>query len=254
MSKGGGRTQKVDNAPWRGAQGPLLDIFSRAGTLSQQPGLAPQSPITAEAQKLISHRARTGSSLTDTANQGLLSTMRGESLNPYTTGALGDVMDMAKSKINSQFSGDNFGNSAHQEWLGRGLMSASMPFAQQAHEAERGRQMQAFGMAPGLAANDYTDLGMLGQVGAQQDARAQMQADDPWTQLQRYQGLVSGGAGGASTQSQNLHSNPMAGVLGGGLAGAGLGSMMAAPGATGLAAVGGWPFLLGGAALGLLGS
>lgn len=251
MSKGSGKTQKVDNAPWKGAQPHLLDIFSRAGGLSQGSGLAPQSPFTMQAQNLTAKRALSGSPVTDAAQQGILGTMRGDNLNPYTTGALGDVMDMAKSKINSQFGGDNFGNSAHQEWLGRGLMSASMPFAQQAHEAERGRQMQAFGMAPALASQDYTDLGMLGQVGAQQDARSQMELDSPWAQLQRYQQLVSGAGG--STQSQQLSSNPLGSALGGALGGAGLGSMMAAPGATGLAAVGGWPFMLGGAALGLLG-
>lgn len=250
MSKKGGGTQKVDNAPWRGAQPHLINIFERAGGLSEGSGLAPLSGLTAEAQKLISHRARTGSPLTDSASQGLLSTMRGDFLDLSKNPAARDAMDMARSKINSQFGGDNFGNSAHQEWLGRGLLSAASPF----YESERGRQQQAFGMAPALAANDYTDLGMLGQVGLQQDTRAQMQMDDPWTQLQRYQGLVTGGAGGASTQTQPLHSNRLGGLLGGAAGGAALGSMMAAPGATGLAAVGGWPFLLGGAALGLLGS
>src|SRR5688500_16747571 len=113
-SKQSGSTTTTQTAdPWAGVQPYLSSLFRRADNLSaQNPGLAPQSSATTQAQVLQAQRALSGSPLTSAAQQGILGTIQGDNLNPYTSGAVGDVMDMTKSKINSQFSGDNFGNSA----------------------------------------------------------------------------------------------------------------------------------------------
>ena len=105
-------------------------------------------------------------------------------------------------------------------------MSAAMPFAQQAHEAERGRQMQAAALAPVTAAQDFADSDRLNAVGQQiQNA--------PWETLFNYQRAVGNGgsAGGTSTQQQPFFQNDLANLAGLGLGAyvlwnAGLGSSL----------------------------
>jgi hypothetical protein len=202
MSKGGGKTQTVNQAPWAGAQPGWMDVFKRAGTLSQGTGI---SPTTNNLGTQFINESQQTPKIMGQAESQLGKTLTGGYLNPYTSGAMGDAMDMAKSKINAQFGGDNFGNSAHQEWLGRGITAAGLPFAQQAFESERGRQMQAAGMAPQLAGAEVDRLGAGLQVSQGID-------DAPWNQLQRFQQSLMG-YGGGQTQ-QPLHSNTAAQTIG----------------------------------------
>lgn len=210
--------QKSD--PWSGVQPYMLDIFGRGQALSNSTTMAPQSPETLQAQQLQKQRALFGSPLTKAAQDQNLVTIEGKYLNPLSNPALMDTMDLAKSKINAQFQGDNFGNSAHQEWLGRGLMQAAAPF----YESERNRQQQAMTVAPALAQTDYTDIGLLGQVGAAKDARQQQELEYPWQNLFNYQRAVagSGATGGTSTSDQPYFTNPTANLMGTGLAAAGI--------------------------------
>jgi hypothetical protein len=194
MSKGGGKTVETrqDTSPWAAQQPYLQNLFSRAEGLYGRPTVAAQSPFTQQA--IQARAAEAGpNSLTGQAQNQFSKTLAGDYLNPYAQGALGDVMDMTRSKINSQFQGDSYGNSAHQEWLGRGLMSAGAPFASQLYENERGRQMGAAQMAPGIA---NAGLGQLQQAGAMQDQYQQRLTDSPWDALQRYQGATAGNYGG----------------------------------------------------------
>ena len=115
-------------------------------------------------------------------------------------------MDMARSRINAQFTGDNSGSSAHQEWLGRGLISASAPIAAQMYDTERGRQLNAAQMAPALS---EAGLSQLQQAGAMQDEYQQRLTDDPWSSLQRYQSAVAGNYGANTVGTQPYQqSNP----------------------------------------------
>jgi hypothetical protein len=141
------------------------------------------------------------------AQSHLSKTLSGGFSNPFLSGAMGDAMDMARSKINSQFAGDNSGSSAHKEWLGRGITAAGLPFAQQSFENERARQMQAAGMAPGMAMPDLARLGTGLQVSQGRDQA-------PWDQLARYQQAISGYGGGNSTTQQPLHSTSAAQTIG----------------------------------------
>lgn len=79
----------------------------------------------------------------------------------------------------------------------------------------------------------------------------------PWAGLEQYANLISGasnGTGQTTTKTPtNMFGNALSGAIGGTGLAAGLGSLFAAPGATGIAAVGG-PWTLGlGAAAGLIG-
>lgn len=214
-SKPSGNTTTTQE-PWSGVQPYLKDLFARGHIASNTNNTLPgQSPETLQAQGLLANRATQGSPLVNAAQQTNLATSRGDFLNLANNPAAQSAMNMAKSKINSQFQGNNYGNSTHQEWLGRGLMDAAAPFYAQ----ERNLQQQATGMAPGLAAQDYTDIGMLGQVGAQKDARAEREANYPWEYLQKYQGILGSGSGQGGSTSNPYFTNPAANALGLGLGG-----------------------------------
>jgi len=92
--------------------------------------------------------------------------------------------------------------------------------------------------APGMS---QAGAGIMGQVGAQRD---------PMQTLQNYGGLISPFIGMGSQQSSPMHRNQGAGMLGGAAMGAGIGSMMAPAGATGMAALGGWMPMVAGGLLG----
>jgi hypothetical protein len=163
-----------------------------------------------------------GSPLNQAAQQQNLATLRGDYTDLSKNPAAQNAMNMARGQINSQFTGDNYGNSAHQEWLGKGLMQAASPF----YESERQRQQGATALAPSLANQDYTDLSQLGMVGSQMDQRSQQQQEEPWQRLERYMGLVQGNPGGASTSQQPYFTNPTASAMGGALGGLGLYNQM----------------------------
>lgn len=127
---------------------------------------------------------------------------------------------------------------------------------------ERSRQMQALGMAPTFQSMAYQPAQALRGVGATREAKAQEELADQiarWEREQyggqmaldqyiaRIQGMAPY-AGTMGTTISPMYRNPLAGALGGGLTGLGIGSMMAPQGATGMAALG------GPAGLGLAGS
>lgn len=202
-SKQAGTTNTIQsNDPWVGAQPYLSQGFGQAsGLLGNQDWRATQDALRL--------RALVGSPVTDAAQNLATSTIRGDYLrsNPFQNETVQDAMGMARSQINSQFGPfSNYGSSGHQEWLGRGLMNAALPYLSQNYENERGRQYAAMAQAPALAGTDYQDLGALQQADFM-----------PWDFLGRYQGIVSGlnPGGGTTTTSQPYFSNPYSGAIGG---------------------------------------
>ena len=103
---------------------------------------------------------------------------------------------------------------------------AALGGAGSAHEAERARQMQAAGMAEGMAAADYGDLQALGSVGAafekqgaatleDQMARYAFAQQAPRDALKEYMTAIQGGNyGGTSTQTSPIYSDPWGSALG----------------------------------------
>jgi hypothetical protein len=207
---------RQDTSPWAAQQPYLTDLFKRAQSLygQNQTGTTPQ--VTA-AQNAIYNRGMAGSPLNQAAQAETLKTIQGGYSDPYARGVMDDTMSMARAKINQQFGGNNFGSSAHQEWLGRGITAAGLPFASQAYENERNRQMAATAAAPGLAATDLSDASTALNA-------ARMQESSPWEALQRYQGLVGGNYGQQSVGTQPyFQPSPLANIAGVGLALGGLG-------------------------------
>lgn len=201
-SKGGSTTATQTNEPWVGVQPYLGGLYAGARNVAAQGyptdvmgalrSRAAGSPVDQEAQNLAA------------------STLRGDYLNsnPFTQGAVSDAMGQAQSRINSQFAGNNFGSSAHQEWLGRGLMNSAMPYLNQNYENERGRQFAALSQAPALQGMDYQN------IGAQQQA-----AFMPWDFLGRYSQILQNNSGGTSTTQTPYFTNPVNSAVGGALLG-----------------------------------
>ena len=207
------------NEPWAGQQPYLTDLYSRAGAQSNQPFYSPtttglQNQYLSGSQNLASGGT---SPLFNQASGELSKTLAGGYSNPFAGSMMTDAANMARSSINSQFQGDNFGNSSHQERLGRGITNAIMPYASQMHENERNRQMGAAQLAPVFGSQEFNqDLARVGQLGQATQASAGFD-QAPWDALQRYQSLISGGGYGQTTQP--YYTNQGANALGMGLGG-----------------------------------
>ena len=111
----------------------------------------------------------------------------------------------------------------------RGRQQQALGMGLDLYEAERARQQAAIGAAPGLAAQDYTDIAQLAQAGqaaesyqqaALQDAiqRFNYQQQAPYAALQSFLSSSFGAPQGMQTVAPS-YSNPLAGVLGAALAG-----------------------------------
>ncbi len=206
----GNTTSTTTSQPWSEVQPYMKDIFKLGQGLYNQNYV---SPYTTQAQTLTANRALNGSPLMQSGNNLLGQTISGQFLdpysNPYFSGALNRTLGDVKSQINSNFRGDNFGSSAHQEWLGRGLSDAALPMLANQYNQERSNQNAALGLLPTYANQDYTDLNALSGVGAQQEA-------SPWNNLFRYQQAISGfgNTGGTTTTTNPYYVNNTANTLG----------------------------------------
>lgn len=179
-------------------------------TITQSPW-GPQQPYLlsgfGQAQNLLGQQQAAGNPLLDPAMQQMQATIRGDYLNPETNPYLSQTVDSALAKaasgVNSQFgTGDNYGGSAHQEWLGRTLADTALPYYFGNYNTERGRQDTAAGAAPGFT---------QGYFGAQA------------APLQNYMNIVGQGYG--TQQTQPYYTNPLLGGLSGALAGSQLGGL-----------------------------
>ena len=276
MSKGGGggtTTTETQSAPWE-IQAPYLQsVYRRAVQLPQQqpypfPGVVPFSPATAQAQIAQTQRAMAGSPLTRIGQQEVGRTAAGDYL--YGGPGFDRALEAAHSRIAPMVRGQFEGRGRYGGGLQQltEMQALGDIFAGQ-YGAERGRQLQAAGAAPGMAQQDYFDIGQLARVGAQQEARAaqalsdaqnrwQFQQQAPFQQLGAMSNVIQGGyPGGTQTvQTPNQQMSPLAGAMGGGMLGSSLGGALVGEGALFGGALSGlapWAMPIG-AGLGLLGS
>jgi hypothetical protein len=143
------------------------------------------------------------------------------------------------------------GSGAAADVTARALGDVAADVAYRDFATQRGLGLQAAQMAPAMAAADYADIGILGQVGAQRQAMGQKGIDEamqrysfeqmsPYENLARYQNLIAGFPmgqvstqitpyyepssgqqflGGALIGSQIYEQDPLTGALIGGLLG-----------------------------------
>lgn len=271
-SKGGGgggstvqssTVQKAD--PWSEQQPYLKEQYQTAQQLGQQPSefypgqtFSSFSPETEAALAAQTNRAVQGSPLTGASQQNLTDTLNGNFLsagNPYFQNMADKITAQVQPQIDADFaSHGRFGSGLHGRAIGEGLGSALGALAYQNYGDERARQMQAAGMAPQAAQQDYFDIAKLAEAGgAREDlvqqaineamARYNYQFEEPWQRLGQYASIVQGSAPGGSTSTYTTNpgfrQNIGAGLLGGAATGAGLGSLLGS----------GSPYAMGGGAL-----
>ena len=181
--------------------------------------------------------------LIDPAAAELMATIKGERM--FQNPNLDEVIRRASADVNSQFEGmGRYGSGAHLDQL---FSRAAAPIRYQDYATERANQLNAVQAAPGFEMAPF-------QLYSARTAA-------PYEGIKNYLDLLNPIARGGSQQSSPIYRNPLAGALGGGLAGYTLGgaagsayagsAIDAAMGAG--SSFGPWGALLGGA-LGYLGS
>ena len=192
------------------------------------PYVADQSPYTQQAIQLQAQRGLNGSPLTSAYQQNLTDTLNGKYLdpnsNPYLAGAVNDALGLAGSQFSGMYgggAGTSVNNSGFQEGLARTLANTALPIYAGAYQQGRQNQIQAAALAPNAIAQDYQNIGAVGQAGAATDAyqqalvNAQQQAfNAPWLNLQNYMNIISGNQGGTNSGQNPYFTNPLANALG----------------------------------------
>lgn len=265
---GGGSSTTVQKAdPWSGQQSYLTDTFKQAQNIHRSGGpnfynqstYTPFSPQSEMAMQLTQDRAMGGSPLNYQAQDLAFNTMRGDYLNnnPYLDNMFQQGADKIMGNVNAQFSdAGRTGSASHAGVLAEEMGDMYNNMYGQQYTNERQNQMNAMQMAPGLANTDYADFAKLGQVGQMVEGKAGEVLGDninrfdfyqnrPEEALAKYVSAIQGNYGSSSVSSQDTQSNPLAGAIGGGLTGVGIGSAL---GLSGMAALG--PWAAGGALLG----
>lgn len=245
------------SAPWAPLQPYLESGFARAENLYQQggPQYYPESTVaqfggdTQNALNMFRQQAM-NSQVPGAATGHLQQVLNGDYLasNPYLDAAYDkaagrmteNFQEAVAPSIAAQYgmsgrTGSNmsFANSNQnaQQQLGDslGLMASDMYGGN--YQQERGRQMQALGMAPSIAPLDYYGASQMLNVGEMQDAKSQQNITDafnrhmfnqerPYDNLARFQGYLGGQYGQESTRP--YFDNSLAQNVGLGLTGAGV--------------------------------
>lgn len=244
--------------------------YERGYSPYQGQRIAALNPNIQGAMQLTQARAVSGSPVANAAQRSVTDTLSGRFLNPTTNpaweGISSGIIDKYKVGIAAQtdkaFAQNRaFGGSAYNEAVQRnqaGLGSALAGAAGNLYNQERGYQMQAAGMAPQLAEQDYRDAEALLGIGDiqrqyEQDLLNQSmqdyndQVNYPISQLDMLGRGLSTAMTGAQSQLATgpnpYRPNSTAGALGGALAGAGAGSSFGPYGAligAGVGALGGY--------------
>jgi hypothetical protein len=203
--KSGSSTSTQNSAPWAATQPYWNSLFIRGH----------QTPY------------KGGPNLSAPAADQLRSTIQGDYLNPssnpFFQGSVNDALGLAKSQFAGQYGGQaggNLGNTGYQEMLMRTLGNVATNAYSDQFNRERQNQIAAAGGAPSFDA-------------------ASMQA--PFAPLREQAAILAGAGGGSSTTSQPFFTNPMAGALGGALAGGQLYGMMGGQSLTNPFSFGGIP-------------
>lgn len=265
----GNSTSTVKNAPADQVL-PYLDPYmQRASALSNTAYKPYQGQQIAELNQsqqagmgLQSAQALGGFQGQKEGNNLYQQTLRGDFLNPssnpYLQGmaqSIGDEFNRTTGAQNAsmQRTAGAFGNSGLQQKMSMdnaGFAGQLNRLYGDNYQNERSMQQQALGMMPTMQNLGYADASKLSQVGDsqrqyQQDLLNQQQANYtqamqyPYAQLDVLGNAIKStmGAGGSSTStSPSYKPSPVAGMIGGGMAGYGLGSAM---GYGGLGAAGG---------------
>ena len=206
-------------------------------------GYTPQQEQALEAQQA---RALAGSPLTQQAQSTLGSFLgstgaEGQYVPPAQSGLLTGAINRALAPVQQNVESalaqrGRTGSAAGARAMTEAMGNVAADVAYRDYATQRGLGLQAAQLAPSMAAQDYYDIGQLGQVGAQRQQQAQMGIDEamqryqynqlaPQQQLQQYQNLIAGFPMGGTTTQVTPYYQPSSGqqFLGGYLGAAGAG-------------------------------
>ena len=236
------QTSTQTSTPWSGVQPYMTDYLSKAQQATNQPynfyngsTVAGFSPEQQAGMNLGTNRALAGSPALNSANTSITDTLNGNYLspdsNPYLKQNVNTALDDVQSRVNSQFSGNNYGSSANQELLAKNLGQTAAGMYGQNFTNERNNMMQAANLAPTLANADYLDANQLQNIGAQRQGLSQQYLNAasgqfnnaqqyPFQQLQRYGQAIGGINGGGTTTTSAPNPNQQSAL--GNLAGLGM--------------------------------
>ena len=239
MSSGGGGTTVTSSAvqPYSAAEPALNQIISEAGTIYGQ-GPAAAGYVAPTQQTLQGLGAQ--ETIAGAANQQILDTIQGQYSNPFLSPMIAQAGKDVYSSVAGQFSGAGRtpGSPMMQNQVVGQVAEKALPYAFQAYNAERGRQLGTAQRVPSLTAVG----GALEDIQRQQNMA-------PQQSLAQYYNTVAPIAFGLPTQQQTSQApapNAFGMAAGGAMSGASIGSMVPGIG-TGMGAlIGGGMGLLGG--------
>ena len=238
-SGGGGQTTTTSQAaqPYAPAEPALNQIISEAGSIYGQgpTGAGYVAPTTQTLQGLAAQEQ-----MANAANQQILGTIQGQYSNPFLSPLISQAATDVYSNVAGQFSGAGRtpGSPLSQATVTGQVAQKAMPYAFQAHEAERNRQLQTARAVPSLTAVG----GQLEDITAMQNLAPQMALDQ---YAQNVLPIASGWGTNMGTGTRTApQANPIGMAAGGAMSGAAMGSMFGNP-LMG-AAIGGGFGLLGG--------
>lgn len=163
---------------------------------------------------MIQDRATNGSSTLNNAESNLNSIISGDSSNPYLDQSVSKALDSVQSRVNSQFSNNNFGSTAHQQTLSDSLGSTANQMYSDNYQSDQNRRLSAINSAPTFANQAYTDASQLMSAGQVQQDQAQNNLDFnyqqyqdqqnlPYKQLAAMSGVFGSNLGSTSTTTQS---------------------------------------------------
>lgn len=220
MSGGGGGQTSTTTASIAPEFRPLVDLYTQQATniantpyqYYDQQRYADLNPTQTQGINMVTDRALNGSQTFNAADQNLQMLMQGGS-NPYLDKMVQDAQaSVLSSAATAQNRSGSFGNSGISEMAVKEMGNIANNMYGNAYESDQGRRLQAIGMAPGFANQQYQDAQNLLNVGGIQQQQAQQgldfnygqfqQAQDyPFKQLQATGNVVNTGVGSTTTQS-----------------------------------------------------
>lgn len=219
-SGGGGGSTSTTTASIAPEFKPLVELYTnQAKGIAQTPWQAYGGQRYADLNQaqnmgigMVQDRALNGSQTFNNAEANLNQMMGGQE-NPYldrmVQKSLGSVMSGAATAGNRSGS---FGNSGIQEQALNQMADQANNMYGQQYQFDQGQRMQAVGLAPQFANQQYTDAGQLIQAGGLQQQQAQQNLDfgynqfqqaqdNPYKQLSATGGVVQSGMGSQTTSS-----------------------------------------------------
>lgn len=246
---GGGTTSTTSSEPWDEQKTYLTDIFGKAQNLYNQEGPSyyqdsTVSPFTDQQKSAFDQVYQFGMGGGSPAMTGAVGnvadTLGGDYLmagNPYFSAMSDRIAAEVMPRVNSSFEAAGRGDSGlAARAAAMGLGDAIGGLAYQNYGTERGNQMTAAGLAPGIDQGIYSGMNAATGAAGMYQQMSQQQLNDlvnrwnydqnlDWNKLGNYSQMVEGNYGQNTTQTSQQASNPFGSIMSGLSGAAGLFSM-----------------------------